>query len=405
MKNKAAPFLFIMSFFTFLVSAPVASNAAKTISLADISHIHAMSVDRSDPGKLFLVTHKGLFLASSDGKAVAVSRGGEDFTSFASNPIDPSVFIATETSVNGNKLGVVWSDNGGKSWTALARSDQGKNDFHSLAISPSDPRVLYGVNEGLRVSRNAGRSWQDAGPPPAEIFDIAVSNDDTNTLFAATRKALYVSRDGGKSWDYAYMLLKPATMVSVTPKGKIYAFIYGVGLVMADELNLNWTVVSKDFQDRYLLDLAVDPANPDKLYAAVDTGSVMASKDGGRTWTTFENNEKATLAAVSRGQELFEENCQACHGVRGVGERPKDMYAKDEYGFVAPPLDNSAHAWHHSDVDILETILNGSDRNKRMIAWKQKLSRDDAENILAYIKSIWTFRSQACQGERHMQCM
>ncbi len=405
MSNKAISVLFTLGLSTVLVAAPRPSHAEKTISLTDISHIHALSIDRRDPKKLYLATHKGLFLASSDGKAEPVSKGGEDFTSFTSHPGDPSVFIATETSINGNKLGVVWSDNGGKSWTALAGSDQGKNDFHSLAISPSDPSVLYGVNETLRVSRNAGRTWQDAGPPPAEIFDIAVSNDDTDTLFAATRKALYISRDGGKSWDYAYMLLKPATMVTVTPKGKLYAFIYGVGLVMADELNLNWTIISKDFQDRYLLDLAVDPTDPDRLYAAVDTGSVMTSKDGGKTWTTFENHEKTTLAAVTRGQQLFEENCQACHGARGVGERPKDMYAEDEYGFVAPPLDNSAHGWHHSDLGIVETILNGSERNKRMIAWKQKLSREDAENILAYIKSIWTFRSKACQGARHMQCM
>jgi len=68
------------------------------------------------------------------------------------------------------------------------------------------------------------------------------------------------------------MILKPATMVSVTPNGKLYAFIYGVGLIVADEPNFNWKVISTDFQDRYLLYLAVDPTNPARLYAAVDTG-------------------------------------------------------------------------------------------------------------------------------------
>ena len=50
-------------------------------------------------------------------------------------------------------------------------------------------------------------------------------------------------------------------------------------------------------------------------------------------------------------------------------------------------------------------ILNGSSRNERMIAWKETLSRDDAEYLVAYIKSLWSFRSLACQGGRHMACM
>ncbi len=404
MKNKTRSFLFIISFSVFLVSAPVASHAAKTISLAGISHIHAMSVDRSNPKKLLLATDKGLFLASSDGKAVAVSEGSEDFAGFIFHPSNPAVFIASGNSSGGGKLGVVRSDNGGKSWEVLSESDQGRNDFHAMALSPSDPSVVYGVSKGLRVSRDAARRWQDVGPLPAKTFAIAVSNGTANTLYAATIKGLYTSRDGGKSWDYGYMILKPATMVYVAPNGKLYAFIYGVGLIAADETKLNWKVVSADFQDRYLLYMAVDPANPDRLYAAADTGSVMTSGDGGKTWTTFKDYGKATLAAVGRGRKLYEDNCQACHGVRGVGERPKDMYARDEYGFVAPPLDNSAHGWHHSDEGIVETILRGSDRNKRMIAWKGTLSRKDAWDVVAYLKSIWNFRSLACQGPRHMQC-
>ncbi len=404
MKNKKRSFLFIISFSVFLVLSPVASHAAKTISLADISHIHAMSADRSDLGKLLLVTHKGLFLASSDGKAVAVSESPEDFTGFIFHPSKPSVFIASGNSSGGGKLGVVRSDDGGKSWDVLAASDQGRNDFHAMALSPSDPSVVYGVSEGLSVSRDGGRTWKDAGPLPAETFAIAASNGNANILYAATIKALYTSRDGGKNWDYGYMILKPATMVSVTPNGKLYAFIYGVGLIVADEPNFNWKVISTDFQNRYLLYLAADPANPARLYAAVDTGSVMTSGDGGITWTTFRDYEKATLAAVGDGRKLYEENCQSCHGVRGVGERPKDMYARDEYGFVAPPLDNSAHGWHHSDEGIVETILKGSDRNKRMIAWQGTLSRQDAWDVVAYLKSIWTFSSLACQGPRHVKC-
>ena len=79
--------------------------------------------------------------------------------------------------------------------------------------------------------------------------------------------------------------------------------------------------------------------------------------------------------------------------------------AIDEYGFVAPALNDDAHAWHHPDRQLIEMILNGSSRNQRMIAWKATLSRENAENLVAYIKNLWSFRSLACQGGRHMKCM
>lgn len=116
---------------------------------------------------------------------------------------------------------------------------------------------------------------------------------------------------------------------------------------------------------------------------------------------------------ISKGEKLYNTNCVKCHGVKGVGERPDDIYApsdvyiKDEDGKsvalpVAPPLNDSAHAWHHTDEALVDVILNGSPRNPRMIQWKTMLSEDDAKSLLAYIKSLWSAKSLACQGPKHM---
>jgi mono/diheme cytochrome c family protein len=40
-----------------------------------------------------------------------------------------------------------------------------------------------------------------------------------------------------------------------------------------------------------------------------------------------------------------------------------------------------------------------------MPAWKETLSREQAEDVVAYFKSLWSFSSYACQGARHMACM
>jgi mono/diheme cytochrome c family protein len=113
-----------------------------------------------------------------------------------------------------------------------------------------------------------------------------------------------------------------------------------------------------------------------------------------------------TPDAVARGEELYVTYCIACHGVNGVGENPADKYAQNEYGFIAPPMDDTGHAWHHTDEQLIRMILEGSQRNPRMAAWKHGLTEDDANDLVEYIKSLWSpYIRENCQGPKHMQCM
>ena len=73
----------------------------------------------------------------------------------------------------------------------------------------------------------------------------------------------------------------------MTLGGVLYAFVVGRGLVRSAEDPLNFTLASTDFGGGVLIHLAVDPLNPDRLFAATARGRVLASGDGGRTWTTF----------------------------------------------------------------------------------------------------------------------
>jgi hypothetical protein len=40
-----------------------------------------------------------------------------------------------------------------------------------------------------------------------------------------------------------------------------------------------------------------------------------------------------------------------------------------------------------------------------MIPFKELVTENEARSLVAYIKSLWGFRSLACQGARHMRCM
>jgi len=212
-----------------------------------------------------------------------------------------------------------------------------------------------------------------------------LSSVQENRIFAATMTGLMVSEDGGKTWTKTYDSKAPATVVSSLGGGRVAAFIYGVGLIAADEADLAWSVISDGFEDRHLRNLIEDPKNSGLLYATADTAAILLSRDGGRTWVSFEGSDKATPERIAAGKQLFEDTCQACHGVKGIGESPDDPAAKDEFGFKAPALNNDMHAWHHSDAGLRATIHQGSPRNERMVTFQETMTDDDIDNILSYI--------------------
>ncbi len=109
--------------------------------------------------------------------------------------------------------------------------------------------------------------------------------------------------------------------------------------------------------------------------------------------------------AVTRGAKLYDSYCLSCHGARGTGEPQIPPSIRLPGYFVAPALDDSQHAWHHTDEALVRVILDGSPRTKRMPAWKNVLKTQDAFDIVAYMKSLWGARALECQGPKHMSCM
>ncbi len=146
---------------------------------------------------------------------------------------------------------------------------------------------MYGLYGGIQVSRDAGKTWEVAGSPPADVFDLAASAEDPDTVYAATREGLLVSRDAGATWQPAFMVRRPASMVEVGADGTVYAFVVGTGLLKAEEPGLNWETVNADWGERILLHLGVDPADPGRLFAVTQHGEILASTDGGASWTAL----------------------------------------------------------------------------------------------------------------------
>ena len=89
------------------------------------------------------------------------------------------------------------------------------------------------------------------------------------------------------------------------------------------------------------------------------------------------------------GRGLFDTHCAACHGVAAVGD--PNWREPDPNGLTRPPpLNGTAHAWHHPLAALYEQISRGSAPGVgNMPAFKNLLGRGEVLAVIAYFQSLW----------------
>jgi mono/diheme cytochrome c family protein len=106
---------------------------------------------------------------------------------------------------------------------------------------------------------------------------------------------------------------------------------------------------------------------------------------------------------VNYGGVLFQQNCAVCHGANAEGT--SDWKKADANGnYPPPPLDGSAHAWHHAIPQLTRSIKEGGIKlGGVMPAFADKLSDQDILAVIAYFQSKWPDKIYASWHYRNMQ--
>ncbi|MFW6070676.1 MAG: CopD family protein, partial [bacterium] len=88
-----------------------------------------------------------------------------------------------------------------------------------------------------------------------------------------------------------------------------------------------------------------------------------------------------TAESVARGQALYADNCQSCHGATGEGDGPLAETLE------APPADLALHVPRHSDAELLAVISNGLPSTP-MPAFGEQLSEEQMWHLINYLRSL-----------------
>lgn len=100
-------------------------------------------------------------------------------------------------------------------------------------------------------------------------------------------------------------------------------------------------------------------------------------------WLLGMNSTVAHAAGdAHKGKVVYEKSCVLCHGPQGRGDGPVGKT-------VTPPAADftSAASKKKTDAELLATIENGRP-STAMVAWKGQLSKEEIQDVLAYVNRL-----------------
>ncbi len=198
-----------------------------------------------------------------------------------------------------------------------------------VAGVPGDPRTYWAATSagGVWKSVNGGREWKPVfdGQPVSSIGSIAVSPSDPNVVWVGSGEAnirgnvgegngIYRSTDAGKTWNRVWSAEGQIGTMAVHPNNPdvAYAAVLGSpfgpsetrGVLRTMDGGGTWTMVLHVDGDTGASDVCLDPANPRIVFAGTwqtrrtpwsmtsgGPGSgLWVSRDAGDTWKRLEKN-------------------------------------------------------------------------------------------------------------------
>lgn len=302
-----------------------------------VHSIGAVAIDPSNPSTVWVGTGESWTRNSvSIGDGVYKSTDGGDNWTKMGLPKTERITKIVVHPTNSDIVyvcapGPLWSDSpdrglykttdGGVTWTQILKGSNLSTGCSSVALDPANPdRVMAGLwdfrrkgwtfrsgGEGpdaasgsaMKISSDGGRTWttMDAGTTkglpkgPWGRIEAVFSPADSNRVYAfieSERSALYVSEDGGKSFEERdrsrNMVWRPFYFSKIVPdpKDANRLFKMNLNMIVSDDGGRSFANASGGSHGDWH-DIWINPANTKHIVGG-DDGGLWISHDGGSKW-------------------------------------------------------------------------------------------------------------------------
>ncbi|MGB5529882.1 MAG: T9SS type A sorting domain-containing protein, partial [Ignavibacteriaceae bacterium] len=221
------------------------------------------------------------------------------------NPFDAN-YILGETQ-NG---GLFRTTNGGSSWSqATSGINTGENVTWVAPIiaHPSISGTFFVARQRVYKSTNNGGSWTAISSNvngSSAVREMAISKSNPSVLYATTGSAVFLSIDGGATFTNKTSGLPGRTITSVYihPNDENIAVLtfsgFGTNKVYkTTNMGTSWFSIYGNLPDSPVNDVVIyteDATHPNTYFVATDIG-VFLTQDDGTNWVEFPNNLPNTV--------------------------------------------------------------------------------------------------------------
>ncbi len=410
----------------------------------DIRSIGAIAVAPSDPNIIYVGTGESCIrgdISYGDGMYKSMDAGKTwthigltDTRHIARVAVDPHdaniVLVAAMGHAFGPNTdrGVFRSTDGGKTWAKTLFKDD-KTGAVDISIDPQNPRTVFaglyqfvrtpwgfdsgGPGSGLYRSTDGGVTWSQLtghGLPSGVLgrIGVSVSGADSNRVYAiieATRGGLYRSDNGGDSWqltDANHDLTQRAWYfhhIFADPKNVDEVYVLNTSILRSIDGGRTFNTMRGTHGDNH--GFWIDPTNSDWIINSNDGGAAI-THDGGRTWSTEDNQPTAEFYHVDTdtrypymvyGAQQDNSTVAISSRAGGFGGRGggNDFYdvGGGESGWVVPKPDNSDITYGGSYDGLLTEYNHATGVERDVNPWPLNPMGSGAADLVHRFQ--WTF--------------
>lgn len=178
---------------------------------------------------------------------------------------------------------ILISEDGGSNWEQIQDNTISGLSVTEILVDPLNENIAWAAtNRGVFLTADGGYTWENRskGLPETLIMDIQYDPKDSNILYAGTAyKGLYKSMDGGISWQRASNGMEPnaavgAIVVDPLRSNVIYAGTWQEGVLLSVDGGISWQKINAGITVRSVKGLAIS-SDGETLYAATSGGGVF----------------------------------------------------------------------------------------------------------------------------------
>ncbi len=235
---------------------------------------------------LYSCSDGGVFKSADDGITwidISAGMGIRQFYSIANSHTNPDIIAAGA------------QDNGLSAYNNGQWRDYSGGDGLSCIISPLNSNIITGIvnSGGFCQSTDGGLTSAFKQQPAAGTFGTPLATGPNSKSIYGGWKSIYKSIDNGSSWTNISLVVADSNFQQLKVARSDSNFIYAAHLkklYVTGNGGLSWSVRTIPF---FIIDLEVSPLNPQKIWLLLNTtgtSKVMKSTDAGLTFTDIGGN-------------------------------------------------------------------------------------------------------------------